>query len=113
MSQVQSLEKSTRVNASMLPLFKGKMVRLTGKVVQVDKENGVFIVEASDGGQVAVLDNKNVTVKDPIVEVIGKVIEDNCISMATCVNMGCDLDLKLVNDVVNLIHDPRFFGKIF
>ncbi|PPQ96265.1 hypothetical protein CVT26_005545 [Gymnopilus dilepis] len=127
MSQIQSLQKSPRVNASLLPRFHGQMIRLPCRVVQIKEEEGILLVEASDGGEVTILDNKNAIVKDPIIEVVGKVVGNTCVAMATCVNMGDNLgmfflsellrvalrDMKLVDDTIKLIHDPRFFGKMF
>ncbi|PPQ76137.1 hypothetical protein CVT26_011806 [Gymnopilus dilepis] len=97
----------------MLPLFQGKIVRLTCKVVEINLEDEILVVEASDGGEVKILNNRNVNVKDPIIEVVGKVVGERCVAMASCVNLGKALDLKLVDDTIKLIHDPRFFGKLF
>jgi replication factor A3 len=64
-------------------------------------------------------------------EVVGRVIDPTTVHMLACVNLGSDLgmpppvssvfnlistfslDMKLVNDTIELIHDPRFYSKMF
>ena len=73
---------------------------------------------------------------DSYIEVVGRVIDANTVQMLTFINMGDDLggsfpffsvynsltvlfasihipDMKLVNDTIELIHDPRFYTKMF
>ena len=73
---------------------------------------------------------------DSYVEVIGRVIDANTVQMLAFINLGDDLgkssfplffyrftiyymflfhmsDMKLVNDTIELIHDPRFYQKMF
>lgn len=70
---------------------------------------------------------------DSYIEVIGRVIDANTVQMFACINLGDDLgkfhppslslftvrasihmpDMKLVNDTIELIHDPRFYTKMF
>ena len=73
---------------------------------------------------------------DSYVEVVGRVIDANTVQMLTFINLGDDLgeffplfsvyyslmilfasihmlDMKLVNDTIELIHDPRFYAKMF
>ncbi|KAF5333256.1 hypothetical protein D9611_002185 [Ephemerocybe angulata] len=116
---MSALEKeiSPRVNSEMLPKWIGKTVRLTCKLLNFDSESErSFRVEASDGGQVviqAINTGEPFRPDDIYLEVIGKVIDATTISMLGCIGMGNELDMKLVNDTVILIHDPRFFGKMF
>jgi replication factor A3 len=69
---------------------------------------------------------------DPYVEVIGRVKDVDTVQMLAFVNLGDDLgeflplynsfmilfasihipDMKLVNDTIELIHDPRFYTKM-
>lgn len=71
---------------------------------------------------------------DSYVEVVGRVIDANTVHMLASINLGDDLgklfflffrftiylrflfhipDMKLVNDTIELIHDPRFYKKMF
>ncbi|PPQ79715.1 hypothetical protein CVT25_003284 [Psilocybe cyanescens] len=105
-------ELSTRVNSARLPQFTGKSVRLACKVLTLDANR--MTVEASDGGQVTVVQiPPNTNISDPYVEVIGKATNPTTIQMYACVNLGQDLDMKLVNDTIELIHDNRFYQKMF
>ncbi|KNZ73833.1 hypothetical protein J132_09474, partial [Termitomyces sp. J132] len=106
-----SEQLSVRVNSARLPDYIGKIVRLACRIVQ--KNSDVMTVEASDGGEVTVQLCKGVSIDDPFIEVIGKVMDGTTIKMMTVVNQGSDLDLKLVNDTVELIHDPRFMTRMF
>ncbi|KAJ7240461.1 hypothetical protein C8J57DRAFT_1727028 [Mycena rebaudengoi] len=82
---------STRVNSALLP-------RYTGKNRQTNSE-------ARQG---------HATCRSTqFYEVIGSVANPTTIKMYYCVDMGTDIDMKLVDDTVKLMHDPRFFTKIF
>jgi len=69
---------------------------------------------------------------DSYIEVIGRVINPTTVQMVTSINLGTELgesdashvpiygcglterstDMKLVNDTIELIHDPRYFGRM-
>ncbi|KIM46902.1 hypothetical protein M413DRAFT_265199 [Hebeloma cylindrosporum] len=102
---------STRVNSARLVDYVGKHVRLACKALQVDGDR--ITVEASDGGQVTVLVLKNEPIESTFLEIIGRVIDPTTVQMLACMNMGSDLDMKLVNDTIELIHDPRFYTTMF
>ncbi|EPQ52254.1 replication factor A protein 3 [Gloeophyllum trabeum ATCC 11539] len=102
---------STRVNSAKMPQFVGRTVRLVCKVLQFKGDTA--LVEASDGGQVEVRLPKDANVTDTYVEIIGKVIDASTLQMMACVLMGDSVDMKLIDDVVNMIHDPRFMGSMF
>ncbi|KAF8884884.1 replication factor A protein 3 [Gymnopilus junonius] len=110
-SGAENKELSTRVNAARLTDYVGKLVRLACRTLKMD--GNTITVEASDGGQVTVFIPPNANITDPFIEVIGIVQNPTTVKMAACVNMGSDLDMKLVNDTVELIHDPRFYHKMF
>ncbi|KAF9442966.1 replication factor A protein 3 [Macrolepiota fuliginosa MF-IS2] len=101
---------SPRVNSARLPNFVGKTVRLPCKVVSFNGPNA--IVEASDGGQTTIVLSAGSDIQDTFVEVVGTVVDSTTIKMMVGVNMGDKLDLKLVNDTIEMMHDPRF-QKIF
>ncbi|KAJ7634713.1 hypothetical protein FB45DRAFT_743316 [Roridomyces roridus] len=46
-------------------------------------------------------------------EVHGTVANPTTIKMNHCISMGTALDMKLVDDTVKLIHDPRFHSMLF
>ncbi|RDB29755.1 hypothetical protein Hypma_014126 [Hypsizygus marmoreus] len=102
---------STRVNSARLPDFIGQTVRLACKPLQ--KSADIITVQASDGGEVTVQLIRDAEITDPYIEVVGKVVDATTIKMMSLINLGSDLDLKLVNDTVELIHDPRFYTRMF
>ncbi|KAF8960304.1 replication factor A protein 3 [Flammula alnicola] len=102
---------STRVNSARLADYVGKHIRLPCKALKLDGER--ITVEASDGGQVTVQVASNADITDTYIEVIGRVTDSTTVQMLACVNLGSDLDMKLVNDTIELIHDPRFYAKMF
>ncbi|KAF9010191.1 replication factor A protein 3 [Cyathus striatus] len=102
---------SPRVNSAKLPQFVGKTVRLTCKVLRFSADTATVL--ACDGGEVIVHLPRDSPALDTFVEVVGNVLDATTIKMLSCINMGQDIDLKLVNDTVELIHDPRFYSRMF
>ncbi|KAF8883031.1 replication factor A protein 3 [Infundibulicybe gibba] len=102
---------STRVNSARLSGFIGKTVRLACKVLNFSGD--VMVVEASDGGQVTIQVPSSAQVSDTYVEIVGSVIDATSIKMMACIGLGGELDLKLINDTIELIHDPRFYSRMF
>jgi replication factor A3 len=100
--------QSPRVNAARLPNFSGRIVRLPCKVLS--QNTGSALVEACDGGQVEITMSENEQLVGTFVEVIGHVTDDSTIKLLRGLNLDSDkeLDMKLVNDVVELTFDPRF-----
>ncbi|KAJ7185517.1 replication factor A protein 3 [Mycena filopes] len=103
---------SVRVNSAMLPQYQGKNVRLTCRPLQFMGESAT--VQASDGGQVTIklLPDTHMA-PDTFYEVIGSVSDPTTIKMYHYIPMGNALDLKLVDDTIKLMHDPRFFSRLF
>ncbi|KZT69974.1 replication factor A protein 3 [Daedalea quercina L-15889] len=97
---------SPRVNAARLGKYIGRTIRLTCKVVR--SQGDTAIVQASDGGEVSVRLTQGTHLDGSFVEVIGTVNDAATVKMLACINLGNDLDMDLVNDVVELWHDPRF-----
>jgi len=108
---MSSEHASTRVNSRHLNEYVGRTVRLVCKCLSFQGENA--IVETSDGGQVEVRLHRDSNMADTYVEVIGSVIDATTVKMMACINLGSDLDMKLVDDVIELIHDPRFRDRMF
>ncbi|KAF7338306.1 hypothetical protein MVEN_02056000 [Mycena venus] len=102
---------SQRVNSTLLPRFVGKVVRLTCRPIKLTPAG--WTVQASDGGEVLVTLMTDHLTPDAYYEVIGNVATPNSIKMFRSMNLGNDLDMPLVNDTINLMHDPRFYQKIF
>ncbi|KAJ7792392.1 hypothetical protein B0H14DRAFT_2931290, partial [Mycena olivaceomarginata] len=71
-------------------------------------------VAASDGGQVTVtlLPDTHMA-PDTYYEVIGSVVNSTTVRMYHYVPMGPNLDMKLVDDTIKLMHDPRFYTEMF
>ncbi|KAF9467878.1 replication factor A protein 3 [Collybia nuda] len=103
---------STRVNSARLPDFVGKTVRLACKPIQLNGD--MAIVQASDGGEVTIRAMKpDINTEDGYLEVVGNVLDATTIKMLSYTILGQDLDMKLVNDTIELIHDPRFYTRMF
>jgi len=100
-----------RVNSALLPRFVGKTVRLTCRPIKLTANS--WTVQACDGGEVTVTLFPEQLSTDSYFEVIGNVVNGTTIKMFKGTNLGSDIDMTLVNDTINLMHDPRFFTKIF
>ncbi|KAJ6595679.1 replication factor A protein 3 [Mycena vulgaris] len=103
---------STRVNSALLPRFSGKNVRLTCRPIKF--MGSTATVAAPDGGEVTItlLPDTHMA-PDTYYDVIGNVVNPTTIKMYKCIPMGTKLDMKLVDDTVKLMHDPRFYTKLF
>jgi len=107
-------ELSTRVNSARLARYTNKTIRLPCQILSVNE--GQILVEASDGGQVTVVvpsNMRNEHIQDKYIEVVGKVFDSATVHMLAYIGLGAHLDMKLVNDTTELIHDPRFLQKMF
>ncbi|GAA5956930.1 hypothetical protein JCM21900_006710 [Sporobolomyces salmonicolor] len=92
-----------RVNSARLAEYtNGKIVRLIGKVINLDGETA--ILEAADGGQVTVRLSKVSNLADTYVEVVGKVDSDLVMTELATQNLGDSIDMDLANKVVELTH---------
>ncbi|KAJ8594501.1 replication factor A protein 3 [Rhizopogon salebrosus TDB-379] len=102
---------SMRVNAGRLASLTGNTVRLPCKVLRLSDDTA--IVEASDGGQVEI-QRKNIEVTGTYIEVVGTVVNASSIKALAAIPLDSDgeLDMKLVNDVIELTFESRF-DKIF
>ncbi|KAJ7485515.1 replication factor A protein 3 [Mycena latifolia] len=103
---------STRVNSALIPRFSGKNVRLTCRPLKF--MGSTATVTACDGGEVTVtlLPDTHMA-SDTYYDVIGSVVAPTTIKMYQCIPMGTNIDMKLVDDTVKLMHDPRFYAKMF
>ncbi|KAJ7819547.1 hypothetical protein B0H14DRAFT_2372494, partial [Mycena olivaceomarginata] len=100
------------VNSALLPRFSGQNVRLTCQPI---KFMGLYAtVATSDGGEITVtfLPDTHMA-PDTYYEVIGSVVNSTKLKMRHFIPMGPDLNVKLVDDTIKLIHDKRFLNKMF
>lgn len=97
-----------------MPNFIGTTVHLPCKVLKFQDSSA--IVEACDGGQVEVRLHPSDELTCVYTEIVGQVLDPSTMKFLTAVDLhvepGKELDMKLVNDVVELTFDPRF-KKIF
>ncbi|KLO09852.1 replication factor A protein 3 [Schizopora paradoxa] len=100
------MENTIRVNSARLGDFVGRDVRLVGKLKHLKVDHA--IIESVDGGQVEVRIPSKTNLVDTYVEVVGSVIDSGTMKYKGCSNFGTELDMKLVNEATELMHDPRF-----
>ncbi|KAJ3746984.1 replication factor A protein 3 [Lentinula raphanica] len=104
-------EINPRVNSATLPRFIGKMVRIPCKVLTV-RDNTVT-VQTSDGGEILVKYSGDGGISSSYVEIIGQVLDETTVRKAGVINFESELDLQMVDRVIRLIHDPRFFSTVY
>ncbi|EMD35445.1 hypothetical protein CERSUDRAFT_116205 [Gelatoporia subvermispora B] len=95
-----------RINSARLTDYIGRSVRLTCKALAVNGDTAK--VQASDGGEIIARLLPDVDITSQYIEIIGTVQDPSTIKMQACIDLGDNLDMKLVNDVVEFSHDPRF-----
>ncbi|KAJ7155977.1 hypothetical protein C8R43DRAFT_1065592 [Mycena crocata] len=101
----------TRVNSTLLQRFVGKTVKLTCRPIKLTA--GGWIVQASDGGEINVTLLPDLLSPNAFFEITGNVGNATTIKMYHANNLGSDIDMTLVNDAIVLMHDNRFYTKIF
>lgn len=52
--------------------------------------------------------SKGKTFGSTFIEIVGPLVDANTIKAEMVLSLGDELDMKLVNDVIELSHDPRF-----
>ncbi|KAF7363436.1 hypothetical protein MSAN_00999400 [Mycena sanguinolenta] len=102
---------SQRVNSSLLPSYTGKAVRLTCRPLRTSAAG--WTVQAPDGGEVTVTLLSDQLSSDSFYEVKGQVVNGTTVKALQVMKLEDTLDMALVNDTINMMHDPRFFNKIF
>lgn len=93
--------------------FIGKTVRLPCKIKTYSSDGGSATVTTSDDGEVVVHLIPDAEITATYAEFIGTVVDAGTLKMMAVVGMGEDLDMALVNKVIEVIHDKRFFERIF
>ncbi|RSH88075.1 uncharacterized protein EHS24_000602 [Apiotrichum porosum] len=99
-----------RVNSKFLSDHRGQTVRLTAKVLKLVGDTAT--VEASDGGEVAIMLSRDMHIEDTYVEIIGSVKDDLTVKALTSINLGNTLDMKAVNAVVEYAHSSKGSGVL-
>ncbi|KIY50970.1 replication factor A protein 3 [Fistulina hepatica ATCC 64428] len=96
-----------RVNSKRMQSFRAKPVRLICKIENISGSSAT--VTTSDGGEVAVKLTPDFGMEQgPYLEIIGNVVDDTTLKMMTFMNMGQDLDMKLVDDAIELSFSPTY-----
>ncbi|KAK6350055.1 hypothetical protein TWF696_006304 [Orbilia brochopaga] len=98
-------EQTPRVNATLLANFTGHTVRIAGTVIQVRGSTATI----DSQGTVAIQLDSATNVKTPgnVVEVIGKVGEDQSIREYVSTDFGANVDMAAVDAVVQATHTFR------
>ncbi|KAJ3999253.1 replication factor A protein 3 [Lentinula boryana] len=102
---------SPRVNSAILPRFIGQMVRIPCKILTTT--DSTVTVQTSDGGEILVKYTGDHGISSSYAEIIGHVIDQTTVKKAAVINLQSELDLQMVDRVIKLIHDPRFFSTVF
>eukprot|EP00921_Rhytidocystis_pertsovi_P014046 GHVQ01022876.1.p1 GENE.GHVQ01022876.1~~GHVQ01022876.1.p1 ORF type:complete len:114 (-),score=13.96 GHVQ01022876.1:922-1263(-) len=101
-----TIKEARRVNRTHLPDFVGKVVRFVGRIDDV--ECGVVILEAPDGGQVKCRLQDEVP-NSRYIEVLAEVKVDlTLVQRSFLVELGDKLDMRTVNETINLTFHPQF-----
>ncbi|KAK6357064.1 hypothetical protein TWF718_001391 [Orbilia javanica] len=98
-------DQTPRVNASYLANFSGQAVRIAGKVTQI--QGGSATIDAQ-GTVVIHLDaDANIQEVGNVVEVIGKVNNDQSIKAFVTTDFGPNVELSAIEAVVQATHTYR------
>ncbi|KAK6536485.1 hypothetical protein TWF281_000717 [Arthrobotrys megalospora] len=98
-------DQTPRVNASYLSNFTGQTVRIAGKVIQV--QGGSATIDAQGTVAIQLDADTNVKTVGNVVEVIGKVNNDQSIKEFVSSDFGADVDLNAIEAVVQATHTYR------
>ncbi|KAK7044619.1 replication factor A protein 3, partial [Favolaschia claudopus] len=103
---------SIRVNSALLPRFVGKTIRIACMPIRSNGSSATTMT--SDGGHITVtlLPDTHMA-PNTYYEVIGSVFNPTTIKLLHCITMSPNLDMKMVDDTIKLMHDPRFAPKVF
>ncbi|KAF2758857.1 ssDNA binding protein-like protein Ssb3 [Pseudovirgaria hyperparasitica] len=103
-------EATPRITAPYLESFSGKVVRITGKVIQLRGENATI----DAGGHISISVPKDAHLaKDHAVELVGKVSPDLTVRVLTATDLGMGIDFAAVDAVVDATHRYKeiFYGE--
>ncbi|KAK0488166.1 replication factor A protein 3 [Armillaria luteobubalina] len=104
---------SPHVNFMHMQRFIGKIVRLPCKIETYSSDRSTATVKTSDNRDVIVQLIPLPEITTTYVEFIGTAVNANTLEMSNLVAMGENLDLSLVDKVIEVIHDKKYFERIF
>jgi len=97
-----------RVNGAKMQKFIGRTVRLPCRVLKFQGQDAV--VEAADGSQIQVVVSIDSNMNSQYVEIVGQVKDESSIRMLSVLNIGDSMDMKTVNNMIELMHHNEFAG---
>ncbi|KAL7271816.1 hypothetical protein RUND412_005404 [Rhizina undulata] len=94
-------EQTPRVNAPLLDSFKGRNIRIVGKVTQIMGENAK--IDAQGTIDVILDRNSRLTVGNGA-EIVGKVLPDLRVKVLTSQDIGKEVDYNIADALVEVTH---------
>ncbi|KAF9016530.1 hypothetical protein BDZ89DRAFT_1140432 [Hymenopellis radicata] len=106
-----------RINGKRMISFIGKDVRIPCRVTVKDIDHTLITAHTSDDFSITI-DSVDQADFDSLqvgqcVEVVATVVDENNIIANTLIAMPGDIDFAIVDAVIELIHQERFFRRIF
>ncbi|KAJ7932928.1 hypothetical protein B0H13DRAFT_2307209 [Mycena leptocephala] len=102
---ITSGDLSPRINSGMMSMFNGRIVRILGKLLEKkDTGDGIFL--SSDMQELKVvcsINGCNSLITGEYFEIVGTV-QGSILIALRYIEMGDNVDLGLVNDVIDLTH---------
>ncbi|ORY23052.1 replication factor A protein 3 [Naematelia encephala] len=99
-----------RINARLIPQFKGQTVRFTAKVLKMSGDTAT--VESSDKQEVGVILARDTHIATTFVEIIAMVKDDLTLKCLTSIDLGDSIDMKAVNNVVDFANSSKGAGVL-
>ncbi|KAJ8324575.1 hypothetical protein BDV3_004988 [Batrachochytrium dendrobatidis] len=101
--------ETPRINSSMLHKNVGRTVRLVGRISLLNAQQA--ILEASDKGQVNILLVQGSTVRQGVVEILGRVEADMSVTEISSCMFDENYDADAYDKMVQIAHSqPQLFG---
>jgi hypothetical protein len=101
------------VNESNMKNFIGRYVIIHGKVSSI-KNNCLFLSINPDANTDIIVKNFNQNVKQgATIKVIGKVYHDCSLEYLDCYQLGDEFDLKLLNDMIPVMHHKEVSSMFY
>ncbi|KAK0474712.1 hypothetical protein EDD18DRAFT_1357434 [Armillaria luteobubalina] len=102
---------SPRVNWEFMQKFLNQRVTIAGEILAV--QDGTATIRTSDKHEVQVTLLPDTVIPTKYAEFVGLVVDSNHVTMERFGITSDDLDMTIVDRTVRVIHDPRFFSRIF
>ncbi|KAF9045650.1 hypothetical protein BDZ89DRAFT_1127582 [Hymenopellis radicata] len=106
---------SPRINGKRMLSFVGKEVRIPCQIVSKDLQNHKFVAQTCDGLTITLSEpDLDKLLVGEYVEAVATVLDDQNAQVNTLIVMvGSNIDFAIIDAVIELIHQPRFFRTIF